>query len=310
MIGGLLELSQDGLSLRKFRGFIIVHEKGVEVGRVPLDDITALLLTSRQATLTTEVINALQERGAIIVHCGANYHPLGLTVPLADHFAHAGILKNQIAISEPLKKRLWQKIVREKINSQRGALMQVNPSFARMADFDNFEKRVRSGDPENMEAQAARLYWPAFMGKEFRREQHGSGVNGALNYGYAILRAATARAVVGTGLHPALGLHHSSAVNAFQLVDDLMEPFRPMVDLTVRNLWTDQDRAQDCDLTPDDKRQLAAVLQRDLMTDKGVSPLIQCLAVLARSLVHAIANKTPELEFPLRLKDGDLFQHQ
>lgn len=308
MIGGLMEISQDGAFLKKSRGFVLVKRDNEEVGRVPLDDITALLLTSRQTTLTTEVINALQERGAVIVHCGRNFHPLGLTLPLADNYAHASVLRDQIQVSQPLRKRLWQCLVREKINSQRAALIQVDPHFSREADFHNFEKRVKSGDPDNMEAQAARLYWPSFMGKSFRRDRHGGGANALLNYGYAILRAATARATVGSGLHPALGLHHRSMVNSFQLVDDLMEPFRPLVDFKARDIWINAQQPEDFELSADDKREMAAILQRDLMTEKGVSPLINCLVTLARSLVSSLQDKKVNLIFPIRLKDGDLFQ--
>jgi CRISPR-associated protein Cas1 len=152
-----------------------------------------------------------------------------------------------------------------------------------------------TGDPENMEAQAARHYWPALMAAGFRRERAAVDANSYLNYGYTVLRAATARAVCGTGLHPALGLHHGSRVNPFALVDDLMEPFRPLVDAIARDL-AEADGAQIANLDPDRKRRLAAVLQQDLITKIGSSPLINCLGRLAQSLATSLAAKKDLLD--------------
>jgi CRISPR-associated protein Cas1 len=146
-----------------------------------------------------------------------------------------------------------------------------------------------------MEAQAARHYWPALMAAGFRRERAAVDANSYLNYGYTVLRAATARAVCGTGLHPALGLHHGSRVNPFALVDDLMEPFRPLVDAIARDL-AEADGAQIANLDPDRKRRLAAVLQQDLITKIGSSPLINCLGRLAQSLATSLAAKKDLLD--------------
>jgi CRISPR-associated protein Cas1 len=154
-------------------------------------------------------------------------------------------------------------------------------------------RRVGSGDPDNMEAQAARRYWPLLFGEAFRRDREEPAINGMLNYGYAVLRAATARAVCSAGLHPAIGLNHKSEDMA--LIDDLMEPFRPMVDLLVS-------RARDAGhqgVTRDTKRYLASVASLDMQTERGRTPVFTCMERLAQSLARSCERRKAELEFPL-----------
>lgn len=303
MIGGLVEVAEAGRHLSVHRGFLKVSEDGGELGRVPLDDITALILSGPQITLTKHLMEELAERKAVIVTCGRNWHPLALTLPFAAHFQAAGVLRDQIAASEPLKKRLWQALVRHKIEHQAAVLGRHAPNHPKLSDLTVLARRVRSGDPQNMEAQAARIYWPALMGGEFRRDRHGGDVNMYLNYGYTVLRAATARAVCGAGLHPALGVHHGHDGNAFALVDDLMEPFRPLVDAIAWQLIAE---GGDAKLDPERKRRLAAVLQQDLIGEKGATPLVNCLARLAQSLAVSLSEKKvalvlAELKTPGRL---------
>lgn len=292
MIGGVVDIAGDGRHLSVYRGFLKVSADGGEIGRVPLDDITALLLTARQVTLSRSVMTELMARKAVIVTCGDNYHPAGLTWPLAAHHAAAGVLQDQIGAGLPLKKRLWRQIVVAKIAAQAAVLAHCAPGHAALPSFRVLIKQVRSGDPDNREAQAARLYWPALMGADFRRDRAGGPVNAALNYGYAIVRAATARAACAAGLHPALGLHHGSRVNSFALADDLMEPFRPMVDRTVRSLSARGDIAVD----PETKSALAGVLQAELMAAQGATPLVQALDRLAQSLAAALRGEVRQLE--------------
>ncbi|NIQ00045.1 MAG: type II CRISPR-associated endonuclease Cas1, partial [Nitrospinaceae bacterium] len=153
---------------------------------------------------------------------------------------------------------------------------------------------VGSGDPENCEAQAARRYWKPLMGPAFKRDVKAEGVNSLLNYGYAVLRAATARAVAASGLHPALSLHHHNQANPFGLVDDLMEPFRPCVDQVVRKL---KDEGLE-EVIPDTKRQLAAVLDMDLKTERGTTPLSNTLFHMAQSLVTSYETRKDCLILP------------
>lgn len=306
MIGGVVEVAEDGRHLSLYRGFLKVCDEERELGRVPLDDVTALVLSARQVSLSKNLITALMERNAIIVTTGNNWHPISLTLPLEGHHGQAGILQAQIALSEPRRKRLWQHIVRAKIGNQRTVLEWSRGEDRKIQELAVLEKRVRSGDPDNMEAQAARNYWPALMGADFRRDTDGSGINALLNYGYAILRAATARAVVSAGLNPALGLHHKSKVNSFALTDDLMEPYRPLVDHTVRQLVTQTGTAPE--VTPDIKKTLVAILQKDLASDRGVSPLINSLHRSAQSLALCLRDKNENLCLSDLSMSGPLFQ--
>jgi len=292
MIGGLVEVGEAGRYLSVHRGFLKVSDEEAEIGRVPLDDITALILAGPQITLSKTLMVELAERRAVIVTCGRNWHPLSYTLPFGNHYETAGVLQDQIDASEPLRKRLWQLIVQAKVTNQRLVLEQFAPECAAIAELTALHKQIKSGDPDNREAQAARHYWPALMGADFRRDRQGEGANPFLNYGYTVLRAATARATCGAGLHSAIGLHHKSRVNAFALIDDLMEPFRPMVDAAVRSLSPEGLQG----IRPEEKRHLAAVLQQDMVTEAGLSPVINCLGKLAQSLVASLKAKKPSLE--------------
>ena len=301
MIGGLVEVAEEGRHLSVYRGFLKVTADGDELGRVPLDDITALILSGPQITLSKSLMVALAERKAVIVVCGRNWHPVSFSLPFDAHYESAGILKDQIAASEPLRKRLWQQVVRGKIANQAVVLRHHAPESRAIGELEILRRRVKSGDPENMEAQAARHYWPALMGPDFRRDRHAEGVNALLNYGYTVLRAATARAVCGSGLHPALGLHHGSRVNPFALVDDLMEPFRPVVDSTVRDMSEGV-----TSLESDQKRVLAAVLREDVMLETGAAPVVNGLSRLAQSLVSSLATKRQALAIGVMREPGQL----
>jgi CRISPR-associated protein Cas1 len=305
MIGGIVEVAEAGRHLSVHRGFLKVSADGAELGRVPLDDITALILSGPHATLSTRLIAELADRNAVIVTCGRNWHPCAFTLPFGGHYEAAGVLGDQIAASAPLKKRLWQRLVKAKIANQAAVLGYHEPSHPKLRELAVLERRVKSGDPDNMEAQAARHYWPALMPKGFRRDRFAADANAYLNYGYTVLRAATARAICGAGLHPALGLHHGSRVNAFALVDDLMEPFRPFIDSIARQL-ADDDAGAEAVLEPERKRRLAAVLRQVLIAEAGASPLINCLARLAQSLTASLAGGSEGLALPQARRPGDL----
>jgi CRISPR-associated protein Cas1 len=200
-------------------------------------------------------------------------------------------MSDQAGASAPLKKRLWQQIVRAKILAQGAALAAVG---AEAGGFRLLARKVRPGDPDNVEAEAARRYWPLLFGSDFRRDTDSGGLNGLLNYGYAVLRAATARAVMAAGLHPSLGLMHSNRGNALVLVDDLMEPFRPIVDREVHRLQHEGI----LEVTGDAKKALARIMVVDLPAEEGLSPLMTCLDRLAGSLARAYAGEVDRLVLP------------
>lgn len=291
MIGRIVEIASDGRHLSVDRGFMKVAEGREEVARVPLDDIGVVLANAHGLTYSNNLLVKLAERGAGVVLCGANHMPVAWLWPVDGHHVQAARMDAQLAAGRPLRKRLWQAVVREKVRNQ-GAVVESlgHPGAA----FDTLAGKVRSGDPDNIEAQAARRYWPLVMGEEFRRDRAAGGANALLNYGYTVLRAATARAVVAAGLHPSVGIHHSNRGNAFRLADDLMEPFRPLVDLAAARLAA----AGEADVTPPVKQALVRVAQTDMETGRGRSPLQTCLERMAFSLAESFAANAVALEFP------------
>lgn len=291
MVGRVVEVATDGRHLAVERGFLTISEKGTEVGRVPLDDLAAVVANAHGLTYSNNLLVTLATRGVPVVLCGPNHRPAALVWPVEGHHAQAGRMSDQAKAPTPLKKRLWQQIVQAKILAQGATLMSVG---AEAGGFRLLARKVRPGDPDNVEAEAARRYWPLLFGSDFRRDTDGGGLNGLLNYGYAILRAATARAVMAAGLHPSLSLMHSNRGNALVLVDDLMEPFRPVVDREVHRL---REQAV-VDVTPEGKSALARIMVMDLPTEEGLSPVMTCLERLAGSLAKAFAGETQRLTLP------------
>ena len=291
MIGRVIEVAGEDQHLDRSRGFMTVVKDGEEEGRIPLDDIGVLLCNARGLTYSHSLLTALAERGTAVVLCGPKFLPVAWLWPLEGHHVQALRMRQQLEASQPLCKRLWQAIVRAKIAQQQHALTLFQ---APAEGFAGLARRVRSGDPENVEAQAARRYWPLLFGSEFRRHRFGPMPNPFLNYGYTVLRAAVARAIVAAGLHPSLGIHHHNRANAMCLVDDLMEPFRPLVDCVVVRLA----RAGYAEVTPETKRALAAVLTLDMETERGTTPLQTCLERAAQSLARAYKTGEPALVLP------------
>jgi CRISPR-associated protein Cas1 len=291
MIHRVVELQEPGLHAHLDRGFMVVEKSREERGRVPLDDIAVLLCTGPGDSLSTNLLTALAERSICTVICGDNYHPKALVLPYDSHHLHRQRLEAQIAASEPLKKRLWQQIVRAKIAGQAASLRRCTTPDPTL---DVLIQRVASGDPDNIEAQAARRYWSALFGESFTRDQARPGLNALLNYGYAILRAATARALVAAGLYPALGLHHRSMENAFVLADDLMEPFRPLIDAHVFDHWN----AHGAEVNTVAKKTLARLLVADLAMPEGYTILANALHTAAQSLARSLLDGYPALELP------------
>jgi CRISPR-associated protein Cas1 len=292
MIGRVLDITEDGRHLSLHRGFLVVEAGGAELGRVPLDDIGVVVANAHGITYSNNLMVALAERGASVVLCGANHHPVAWLWPVDGHHAQAARMRAQMDAPRPLAKRLWQIVVRAKI-AQQGAVLRALGKTA--GGFQLLARQVRSGDPDNFEAQAARRYWPLMFGDDFRRDRDAPGINALLNYGYTVLRAATARAVVAAGLHPSLGIHHRTRTDPLCLASDLMEPFRPLVDLAVARCQA----AGIEQLSRDAKRDLAAVLTWDLRTDAGTTPIATCLERLAFSLARAFETREAALDLPL-----------
>lgn len=292
MIGRIVDIASDGRYLAVDRGFLTVSEDRQECGRVPLGDLAAVIVHAHGITYSGNLIVRLAELGVPLVLCAANHMPVSLLWPIEGHYAQAGRMADQAEASKPLKKRLWSQIVRSKILGQGAVLAQVG---APSGGFSLLARKVKSGDPENVEAEAARRYWPLLFGNEFRRDRSAPGANALLNYGYTVLRAAVARSVIASGLHPSLGLMHSNRQNAHVLVDDLMEPFRPIVDREVFRLLQDGFD----DVTPEAKVELARLMVMDVPTEFGVSPLMTASDRLCQSLAKAFSGEGEKLALPL-----------
>ncbi len=276
----IVDIATDGRRLSALRGFLLIGDSEGEVGRVPLDDVAAIVVHAHGITWSTNLVHALAERGAPIVFCAPNHSPIAVCLPLEGHHAQNAKLRAQWNAGRPLSKQLWRAIVVSKIRWQ-AAVLAANGVSADA--FDLLARRVRSGDPENVEAQAARRYWPLLMGSDFRRDRTAGGVNGLLNYGYTVMRALCARSVVAAGLHPSIGVHHANRSDAFALADDLIEPFRPLVDaLVVRLLAHGVD-----EVTPKAKRAFARLTALNLPSPVGSTPLALAVTRTAQSLSTA-----------------------
>jgi CRISP-associated protein Cas1 len=295
MIGRIVEVADDRRHLSMNRGFMVVQDtegQRKELGQVPLDDIAAVIANAHGLSYTNNLLVALAERGAPFVLCAANHNAVGMLLPIEGNFEQAKRIEAQIAASAPTHKRLWATVVRSKLEQQAAALEATGGPTAPLTAL---VAKVRSGDPENIEAQGARRYWGLLFGSDFRRDQNGGGLNGLLNYGYTVLRATTARAVIAAGLHPSIGLHHSNDTNAMRLVDDLMEPFRPMIDLKVWQLR----RNGEAEVTPETKRALVRTIYDDMQTVAGATPVMVCVQKLAVSLAQVYLGERDKLDLPL-----------
>lgn len=295
MVGRVVEIETDGRHLAIQRGFLVVTEQHNEIGKIPLDDIAAVIANAHGLTYSNNALVELSGRGIPIVLCGPNHMPAAIVWPVDAHHVQTGRMNDQISASLPLKKRLWAQLVRAKILAQGATLEAIG---APHSGFFLLSRKVRSGDPDNVEAEAARRYWPLLLGAEFRRDKDGAGINGLLNYGYAVLRAGIARAAMAAGLHPSFGLMHSNRSNPMVLIDDLMEPFRPCVDREVCRLV--KDGTLEVDRTA--KAALARVMVLDLPTNLGLSPLMVCAERLAQSLARAYAGEGDKLDLPLPVR--------
>jgi CRISPR-associated protein Cas1 len=295
VIGRIVEVADDRRHLFLSRGFLVVQDTEgdrKELGQVPLDDIAAVIANAHGLSYTNNLLVALAERCAPFVLCAANHNAVGMLLSLEGNFQQAKRFDAQVAASLPLTKRLWAEIVKSKLQQQATALeASGGPSIPLSALI----RKVRSGDPENYEAQGAKRYWGLLFGGNFRRDQQAEGLNAMLNYGYTVLRATTARAVVAAGLHPTLGLHHSNEGNAMRLVDDLMEPFRPIIDLKVWQLHRHGENL----ITPESKRALVRTLYEDMQTTAGATPVMVCIQKLATSLAQIFIGEKDKLDLPL-----------
>lgn len=262
------------------------------VNSVPLEDISALLVESQRSSITGAALSALGESGVAVYFCDQKHLPCAVMTPFAQHSRELAVLKAQLECSEPQKKRLWQKIVKEKILNQSKCL-ELNQKPEAAKRIGDYAGKVRSGDPDNNEATAAMKYFPLLFGLEFVRADE-DVLNVSLDYGYAILRGCIARTLAVYGFQPALGLHHRSELNHFNLADDLIEPFRPLVDLMVSSM----EEFHGDEFTSDCKKLLFSCLSLEILSGGQRHSVSYAIERLVKSLIRALHDGTSELCLP------------
>ncbi|MBU6207922.1 MAG: type II CRISPR-associated endonuclease Cas1 [Alphaproteobacteria bacterium] len=273
----------------KYRDRQLVVDQDEGSVSLSVEDIAWLILDTPQISLTGSLLSALAGAGVAMIVPDDKHHPAGVLLPFHQHHAQAYIAHAQVGMSLPLKKRLWQSIIVSKINNQAALLDELGRE--RGQGLRAMAGRVGSGDPDNIEAQAARAYWSTLFTK-FTRSDESDRRNALLNYGYAVVRAAIARACVASGLLPAFGLHHASKANAFNLVDDLIEPFRPFVDRCAHARALDTEGEE---LTVDDRRHMANILNDTAMIGGERLTMLAATEASAMSLVRAIEHSSAVL---------------
>lgn len=263
---------------------------------VPIEDIGVVILDNQQITISHGALMELTHNNAAVITCNETHHPTGLLMPLDGHSEQSERFRAQIDASVPLKKQLWQQTIEAKIYNQQAVLAGLGKPAENMLYWS---KNVKSGDTENHEARAAAYYWSnIFPGEmDFRRERGGLPPNNLLNYGYAILRAIVARALVGSGLLPTLGIFHRNKYNAYCLADDIMEPYRPYVDKVVLDIVQNSDELPE-ELTTELKRKLLVIPQLDVHLEGETSPLLVGMSRTTASLARCFEGQSRKIIYP------------
>ncbi len=295
MIRKTVEFSTPGTRLSVANSQLVIERLDLPKATLPIEDLGVVIVDDIQATYTQSVFLSLLEAGATVLVTGHDHLPVGMMLPLDAHHIQTERHRAQVGASKPTSKRAWQEIVQAKIRQQAAVLSHFTDSHGGLTAM---ARRVRSGDPENLEAQAAQRYWPRLFGKDFRRDRSAGGVNALLNYGYAVVRAAIARAVVAVGLIPSLGVHHRHRSNPFCLADDLLEPYRPYVDWRVRQLTEDEGEPVPDLSIRKNRAELLALLNETILVGGRKEPLLLALHTSAVSLCQVLTGGEQKLSLP------------
>ena len=261
---------------------------------IPIEDIGFVILDHYDILITKTILQKLTENNSAVIITNEKHMPSGWLMPLEGNSTQSKVFQAQCKASDSLKNRLWKQIIQAKIQNQSKLLKTLDIAYSTM---DNHVKKVKNGDPENREAQAAKYYWKhLFSPFNFKRERFGGPPNNLLNYGYAILRAMVGRALVGSGLLPSIGLHHRSQYNPFPLADDFIEPFRPFVDEVVLNLALSNENS--LDLTKETKQKLLEIPTLDVHLNNEFRPIMNALSSSTASLARCFLLEEKEIIFP------------
>ena len=258
----------------------------------PIEDIGCVVLENQMISITLPLLNELVKNNVAVILCDNKMMPTSMLQSLDANTTQAESLKFQLAVTDPMKKQVWKQIIESKIKNQAAVLALAGKNKDILKPYYN---NVKSGDSDNREGLAAKIYWNSLLGNSFKREREGCSPNSLLNYGYSILRAAVARALLGSGLLPNLGIFHKSRYNAFPLADDVMEPYRPFVDEIVYRLYENGFT----ELNKESKSEIMRVLNCDVNIGKVKRPLQIALTMTTASLVKYYTGEVKKLSLPL-----------
>lgn len=288
----LLFTSPVNLSLKNEQLVVNYKDAPDEKRTIPIEDIGYVIIDNPMVSMTMPLINALADSNVALIFCNDKGMPHAMLQNLDTHTLQCEILNTQIGIGEVLKKKLWKQTIEAKIKNQSKLLTKLGKDGDVLKPYYN---NVKSGDSDNREGLAARIYWNSLFGDNFVRDRSQPGINTLLNYGYTILRSATTRALMGSGLLPSLGIFHHNRSNAFPLADDIMEPYRPYVDEIVYEMLQEGM----IDLNLKSKSYLLRVLTCDTHFSKVTRPLSIALTMSAASLVKCYAKELDKINYPL-----------
>ena len=279
------------LSLKNAQLVIASKEMPEEMRTIPIEDVGMVIIENQMISVSIPLLNELVDAGVAVVLCDRKGMPHAMLQNMDGNNLQGEFLRNQIEVGEVLRKQLWKQIIEAKIKNQSSLIDKLHGKGSLLKPL---YMNVKSGDSDNREGIAARLYWSALFGNDFSRDRDEGGINALLNYGYAVLRAATARALVSAGLTPSLGIFHHNRSNAFPLADDLMEPYRPFVDEIVYYLCEEGK----LELNKETKAELLGILTCDTFFPKVVRPLQIGLSITMASLAKCFADKQKNLSLP------------
>ena len=280
------------LSLKNCQMVIKIKDDPDFIRTVPVEDIGFVLLENQQISITMPLLNALADNNAAVVVCTDKMMPNAMLLNLDSNSVQGERYRDQIDASEPLKKNLWKQTVEAKIRNQAALLDKLDKDGSQLKPY---WQNVKSGDSDNREGVAAKIYWDALFGNDFMRYRTGDSPNEMLNYGYTVLRAAVARSLMGSGLFPAFGIFHRNRYNAFPLADDIMEPYRPFVDEIVFGLYANGET----ELNKDVKAEILNLLYVDTVFNKVTRPLDLGLSVTTSSLAKCFSGEQKKIMYPL-----------
>lgn len=301
MIKRTVEISTPGCYVHMKHEQLVIEKDGFKMGSVPIEDLGVLILDNPQILITSALMGFLAEQNVSVIFTDAKHLPASLTIPFSANSIQTKVLNSQIEISLPTKKRLWSQIISAKISNQARSLELCGKDGTALKEIAN---RVKSGDSENLEAFAAKIYWRKLFGDGFRRDRDAGDHNSLLNYGYAVMRAASARAIVGTGLHPGLGINHKNQYNPFPLADDLVEPLRPFVDVRVYSIVNElrpeaDGSEKEIRLDRDTKKELLRLLGDECEYDGRKLPLLVAVGYYAATVKQVMMGEADKPLIPM-----------